>query len=90
MIPDTGPNARGHPRNWCLDFADTPATGISDASPNPKPPSGLCVHAARHQAGRRPIIMQVGANEAIHRMSGTHFCSRFEWPWMPLIGDLDR
>jgi hypothetical protein len=25
MIPDTGPNARGHPRNWCLDFADTPA-----------------------------------------------------------------
>ena len=31
-----------------------------------------------------------GAHEAIHRMSGTHICSRFEWPRMPLIGDLDR
>jgi hypothetical protein len=33
----------------------------------------------------------IGApNEAIHRMSGTHICSRFGWLWMPLIGDLDR
>jgi len=30
------------------------------------------------------------ANEAMHRMSGTHICSRFGWLWMPLIGDLDR
>jgi hypothetical protein len=30
------------------------------------------------------------ANEAMHRMSGTHICLRFEWFWMPLIGDLDR
>jgi len=30
------------------------------------------------------------ANEAMHRMSGAHICSRFEWSWMPLIGDLDR
>ena len=29
-------------------------------------------------------------NEAIHRMSGTHICSRFGWLRMPLIGDLDR
>jgi hypothetical protein len=29
-------------------------------------------------------------NEVMHRMSGTHICSRFEWPWMPLIGDLGR
>jgi len=30
------------------------------------------------------------ANEAMHRMSGTDICLRFEWFWMPLIGDLDR
>jgi hypothetical protein len=29
-------------------------------------------------------------NEAMHRMSGTHVCSEFDWLWMPLIGDLDR
>jgi hypothetical protein len=29
-------------------------------------------------------------NEAIHRMSGTHICSRFGWLRMPLIGDLER
>jgi hypothetical protein len=30
------------------------------------------------------------ANEAMHRMSGTHICWRFEWLWLPLIGDLGR
>ena len=30
------------------------------------------------------------ANEAMHRMSGTHICLRFVWLWMPLIGDLGR
>jgi hypothetical protein len=30
------------------------------------------------------------ANEAMHRMSGTHIGSRSEWLWVPLIGDLDR
>jgi hypothetical protein len=30
------------------------------------------------------------ANEAMHRMSGTHICLRFGWLWMPLIGDLGR
>ena len=29
-------------------------------------------------------------NEAMHRMSGTHVCSKFEWLLKPLIGDLDR
>jgi hypothetical protein len=29
-------------------------------------------------------------NKAIHRMSGTHICSRFGWLGMPLIGDLVR
>ena len=34
--------------------------------------------------------MSMGANEAMHRMSGTDICSRFGWLRMPLIGDLDR
>jgi hypothetical protein len=29
-------------------------------------------------------------NKAMHQMSGTHICLRFDWLWMPLIGDLDR
>jgi hypothetical protein len=29
-------------------------------------------------------------NKAMHRMSGTHICSRFGWRWIPLIGDLNR
>jgi hypothetical protein len=28
--------------------------------------------------------------KAMHRMSGTHIYSPFEWPRLPLIGDLDR
>jgi hypothetical protein len=29
-------------------------------------------------------------NKAMHRMSGTHISLQFGWPWVPLIGDLDR
>jgi hypothetical protein len=36
------------------------------------------------------IVQLQEPNKAIHRMSGTYICLRFGWPWMPLIGDLDR
>ena len=32
----------------------------------------------------------LGPNEAMHRMSGIHVYSQFDWLWMPLIGDLNR
>ena len=34
--------------------------------------------------------MSQGTNEAMHRMSGTQICWRFQWPRLPLIGDLGR
>ena len=32
--------------------------------------------------------MNTTPNEAMHRMSGRHICCRFDWPRVPLIGEL--
>lgn len=41
---------------------------------------GFCLLLSRHGRG----------SEAMYRMSGTQICWRLGWPWVPLIGDLDR
>jgi hypothetical protein len=38
----------------------------------------------------RPPRAAASFNKAMHRMSGTHISLQFGWPWVPLIGDLDR